>query len=73
MYPQTELSAPTLVQPSPDMNREQLKNKLEELQAKKSRMDDMLQELQTLRADPFLLLNNGNSLEMVLQLSTQNG
>ena len=56
------MSGPTLAQPTPDMNREQLRNKLVELQAKKARMDDMLQELHILREDPFLLLNNGKML-----------
>lgn len=42
-----------------DMSRDQLVDKLNELQAKKSRMDDMLKELQTLRANPSFLLNNG--------------
>ena len=57
------MSGPTLAQPTPDMNREQLRNKLVELQAKKARMDDMLQELHILREDPFLLLNNGKMLD----------
>lgn len=53
------MTGPGLSMPTPDMSRDQLRNKLAELQAKKARMDDMLMELQSLREDPFLHLNNG--------------
>ena len=44
---------------SDDMTRDQLADKLQELQAKKQRMDQMLVELESLRANPVLHLNNG--------------
>ena len=59
------MTSPGIAQPTPDMNREQLRNKLIELQAKKGRMDDMLAELQSLRDDPFMLLNNGLFLHIL--------
>jgi len=56
---QEEFSAPMARTNTDEMSRDQLVGKLDELQSKKSRMDDMLKELQTLRANPSLMLNNG--------------
>lgn len=41
------------------LNRDQVENKMLEIQAKKRRMDDMLQELHRLRTESALPLNNG--------------
>lgn len=56
---QEEFSAPMIRSNTGEMSRDQLVNKLNDLQAKKTRMDDMLKELQSLRTNPSLMLNNG--------------
>ncbi|XP_055958711.1 pericentriolar material 1 protein isoform X2 [Patella vulgata] len=43
-----------------EAGRQQLQNKLEDLQGKKQRMDDLLKELQTLRSQRFETLLNGD-------------
>ncbi len=58
---QEEFSGPLVVQTGEDMNRDQLRGKLMELQNKKKKMDDMLQELHHLRSNGASLLNNGRS------------
>lgn len=67
---QEEFSSPILPMPTDQMDRDQLQNKLRELQDKKSRMDAMLQELQSLRSNPAFPLNNGKLFRISVEVLT---